>query len=110
VKAPKVKAFGGRTFEDKKGNAMPNEHSNQAPGQNKTYDIVVNGRQKTVTTHKLTYADVVKLAFPADPPDDAVVYTVTFANPHGHDGTLAAGQDVPVKDGMVFNVSKTNRS
>lgn len=89
---------------------MSNSHSDQAPGQNKTSTIIVNGRQREVTGHQLTYQQVVKLAFPDDQPDPNIVYTVAYANPHGKDGTLAEGQDVQIKEGMVFNVTKTNRS
>jgi len=89
---------------------MSNSHSDQAPGQNKTFTIIVNGRQREVTGHKLTYQQVVKLAFPEDQPDPNIVYTVAYANPHGKDGTLAEGQELQIKEGMVFNVTKTNRS
>lgn len=89
---------------------MSNNHSNQAPGQDKTFTVIVNGRQRNVTDHKLTYQQVVKLAFPDDQPDPNILYTVAYANPHGKDGTLTDGQDVTIKEGMVFNVSKTNRS
>jgi hypothetical protein len=89
---------------------MSNEHAGQAPGHNKSYNIVVNGRPRVVTEHRLSYADVVRLAFPEGPFDGSILYTVSYANPHGHDGTLAEGQDVEVKDGMSFNVGKTNRS
>ena len=89
---------------------MNNSHSEQAPGQNKVTVITVNGRQKEVTGHKITYVEVVKLAFPDAQFDENIIYTVAYANPHGKDGTLVKGEDVSVKEGMVFNVSKTNRS
>jgi hypothetical protein len=89
---------------------MSNIESNQAPGHNKTYSIIINGRPRAITEHKLTYQQVVKLAFPDDQPDQTTLYTVAYANPHGKDGTLVDGQDVTVKNGMSFNVSKTNRS
>lgn len=76
----------------------------------KSYTIVVNGRQREVTEHKLTYQEVVKLAFPDDQAEADTIYTVAYANPHGRDGTLVEGQDVTVKDGMSFNVTKTSRS
>lgn len=83
----------------------------EAPGQNKTTMIVVNGRQREFTGHKITYEQVVALAFPGEiSGGDSTVYTVAYANPHGKDGTLVAGQDVQVHEGMVFNVTKTNRS
>lgn len=87
---------------------MSNENSSEAPGQNKSYDIVVNGKQRTVTDHRISYDQVIRLAFPEGPFD--VVFTVAYANPHGKDGTLALGQETPVHKGMSFNVVKTNRS
>lgn len=80
----------------------------QQNAKDKNFTIVVNGTQEVWTDHKITYEQVVQLAFPGSPPD--VLFTVSYANPHGHDGTLAAGQDTPVKDGIIFNVVKTNRS
>lgn len=89
---------------------MPSAQSAQAPGQNKSFTIYVNTREMVVTDHRLTYEQVVKLAFPEDTPDPNRRYTVAYANQHGHDGTLVAGQDVEVKEGMVFNVVRSNRS
>ncbi|WP_372523804.1 multiubiquitin domain-containing protein [Sulfuricaulis sp.] len=89
---------------------MNNSHSDQAPGQNKTYSIIVNGRPREVTEHKLTYLQVVQLAFPGEQPSATVVYTVTFSNPHGKDGSLVDGKDVVIKDGIIFNVRKTDQS
>jgi hypothetical protein len=89
---------------------MSNELSNQVQGHDKVFHVVVNGRQREVAETKLSYQEVVKLAFPEDQPDPNLIYTVAYANPHGKDGTLVDGQEVHVKEGMVFNVSKTNRS
>lgn len=89
---------------------MSNSHSDQAPGHNKTYSIIVNGRPREVVEHKLTYLQVVQLAFPGEQPSPGTVYTVTFSNPHGKDGSMVDGQDEVIKDGMIFNVSKTNQS
>jgi len=76
----------------------------------KTYTVYVNGRKREVAQHKLTYLEVVQLAYPGEVPTDVIVFTVTYSNPHGRDGALTAGQSVPVKDGMIFNVRKTDRS
>ena len=90
---------------------MQHDESTLAPGQQKTYDIIVNGRPRVVTDHKLSYAAVVELAYPGAVNDEIFQYTVAYANPHGHDGTLAEGdKPVAVKDGMSFSVGKTNRS
>lgn len=84
-------------------NAINDTHEN-----GKTYTILVNGTQELWTDHKISYEQVVQLAAPGSPSD--VLYTVSYANPHGKDGTLAPGQDTQVKDGMSFNVIRTNRS
>jgi hypothetical protein len=92
---------------------MPNENPGQledAPGQNKTFSIIVNGRPRTITEKKLTYIDAVHLAYPGEEPSDTVSFTVTYSNPHGKDGSLVAGQDTSVHDGMILNVHKTDRS
>jgi hypothetical protein len=82
------------------------EHDTQEKSKN--YSILVNGTQETWTDHQITYGQIVELAFPGSLAD--VLFTVSYANPHGKDGTLAAGQSTTVKDGTSFNVGKTNRS
>ena len=89
---------------------MSNSNSSQAPGQNKTVSIIVNGRRRDVTGKSISYAEIVTLAFPDDPSNQDIDFTVAYANPRGKDGELVAGQEVHVKEGMVFNVTKTNRS
>jgi hypothetical protein len=89
---------------------MSNTKSAEAPGHTKTHSIIVNGRPREVTEHKLTYLQVVQLAYPGEVPTETIVFTVTFSNPHGRDGSLTEEQDVVVKDGMIFNVRKTDRS
>jgi hypothetical protein len=89
---------------------MSNGKSDQAPGHNKTYSIVVNGRPRVVTDHKLTYLQVVQLAYPGEQPTDTIVFTVTYSHLHGRDGSLIAGQEVTIRDGMIFNVRKTDQS
>lgn len=76
-----------------------------------THKLVINGRPKDVEHHRLTYRDLVELAYPGDRPDPTITYTVAYANPFGKDGTLTEGQEgVEVQEGMVCNVTKTNRS
>lgn len=96
------------------GNGHPEDvssnPSDQAPGQNKTVVVIINGRPREVTGQHITYSQLVQLAFPDDQPNEAMAYTITYFNPHGKDGTLVSGQDVQVKEGMIFNVTKTSRS
>ncbi len=88
---------------------MANENPSKSGDDKKhTVEIAVNGEQHFVPQGKISYEQVVQLAFPSGPFD--ILYTVSYANLHGKDGTLAPGQDTEVKKGMSFNVIKTNRS
>jgi len=89
---------------------MSNSQADQAPGHNKTITIIVNGRPREVSDKHISYGEVVKLAFSDAQLTQDIVYTVAYDNPHGKDGTLVDGQDVKLKEGMIFNVTKTNRS
>lgn len=87
-----------------------NGKSEEAPGQNKTYSITVNGRPRQITDHKLTYLQAVQLAYPGEVPTETIVFTVTYSNPHGQEGSLTEGDTLVVKDGLILNVRKTDRS
>jgi hypothetical protein len=80
--------------------------------QEKQVTIIVNGRPRPVDKGKLTFEDIVRLAFPNATFGPDVEYTVTFSK--GPDakkeGTLTAGQSIEVKEGMIFNVTETNKS
>jgi Multiubiquitin len=75
--------------------------------------IVVNGRRKEVHKRRLTFAEVVRLAFPDAPPSDNIIYTVAYRN-GGNDrhpeGTLVVGESVKIKDGTIFDVTATDKS
>jgi len=61
----------------------------------------------------ITYAQVVTLEFPDYAQHPEITYSVKYRNGHGNkpEGTLSAGSDpVKVKDGMIFNVSRTGQS
>lgn len=88
--------------------SMTNQHSEDASGQHKPAEIFVNTIPHTVTQQRISYEEVVRLAFPQGPFD--VTYSVDYANEHGKDGTLSKGQDTKVHNGMHFNVIKSNRS
>jgi len=75
------------------------------------FEIVVNGRPKTVSTDDLTFDQVVKLAFDPVPSGPDVLITVTYRHAAGDKhGTLAEGESVEIKDGTVFHVTATNKS
>ena len=73
--------------------------------------IIVNGREKTVRKGELSFDDVVALAFDPVPSGDNIVITVAYRRGHGNkSGTLSEGQSVKVKDGMIFDVTATDKS
>jgi len=76
------------------------------------FDIIVNGQQKRWNEERISFSQVVNLAYPGSPAGGDIVYTVTYSkgpsqNPQG---TLLDGQSVRVKDRMVFDVVKTVKS
>lgn len=80
--------------------------------EKKEVDIVVNGRQRTVSKNKLTFLEVVALAFDPIPSGPNLIFTVTYwngprANP---EGTMLEDSKVKLQDGMVFNVTSTDKS
>lgn len=89
---------------------MSNEHSADAPGQNKIFTIVVDLVEHQVTGKELSYRQVAQLAYPNDPVSPEITYTITYSSPHGPDGELRVDESVKLHEGMVFNVGKSNRS
>lgn len=81
-------------------------------GKDKSITIIVNGRQRVVSTKELSFAQVVALAFDAPPTSQNIVFTVTYRRGEGNkpEGTMVEGDVVKVKDGMVFNVTATDKS
>ncbi len=71
----------------------------------KGFEIVVNGKKKTIITHKLSYDSVLSIAF--SHPHPRATYKVTFE--HGTmsqpNGELIRGDSVNLREGMVFNAT-----
>lgn len=80
--------------------------------KHKTVTIVVNTREKTWDKKEISYEEVIVLAFGSYSNDENIVYTVTYAKGEKpkHEGSLVKSQSVKVKEGMVFNVTQTNKS
>ncbi|MET4322513.1 multiubiquitin domain-containing protein [Bradyrhizobium sp. RT5a] len=74
-------------------------------------EIIVNARKRTVKGDEVSFEQIVQLAFPGSH-DPSVAFSMTFrhAASEPHSGELGAGGHVKVKDGTVFNVTKTIRS
>lgn len=82
-------------------------------GHDKTITIIINGRKKEVAKKDLSYMDVVNLAYDNSPPTGPnIVFAITYRRGHGDkpEGSLVEGQSVKVKEGMIFNVTPTDKS
>lgn len=82
-----------------------------APRPPQTYEIIVNGRARTVTGSIVTYEQIVQLAFPGGH-DCNTAYDMTYQKAASHPaaGELGPGGSVKVKKGTVFNVTPTTKS
>jgi hypothetical protein len=74
------------------------------------YTIIVNGRPKVVRQKKQTYRDIARLAYP-DADFNNYLYTITYFNGEGgREGDLVEGETIKVKNEMVFNVRRSDKS
>lgn len=78
----------------------------------KDVTLMVNGEPHEYAETKITFEQVVKIAYPVPPPGTCIEFTVTYRNgpPKNPKGTLTAGHSVKVKNKMVFDVTATDRS
>ncbi len=78
----------------------------------KDITIVVNGTEKTVPKDDLTFDEIVRLAFETPPYGENTLFSVTYRRGHGNkpEGILAEDESVKVKDGMIFDVTPTDKS
>jgi hypothetical protein len=77
----------------------------------KSINIFVNAREKTVEKEKLSYQNVIELAYGQFDSNPNVVYTVMYSKGKNEDkGSLVEGKEVMVHKGMVFHVTKTDKS
>lgn len=78
----------------------------------KTVTIIVNGREKSVPKDELTFNELINLAFDNPNTGPQICFTITYRRGHGNkpEGNLAEGESVKVKEGMIINVSFTDKS
>jgi len=75
--------------------------------------IIVNGRDKEIEKGKIRYEEIIVLAFGSYDPNPNIEYTVTYSkgdNLHKPKGILDKGESIMVKEGMIFNVTRTDKS
>lgn len=76
------------------------------------FTIIVNGQPKQVAKRRLSYHELVVLAYGSDDTGPQIEYSITYdrgprANP---DGTVVVGRSVKIRNGMLFNVQRTDKS
>lgn len=81
-------------------------------GHGQTVTIIVEGTAHPWPKGEISYDEVVTLEVPDYPQHTEITYAVKYKNGHGNkpEGTLAKGESVRVKDGMIFSVSETGQS
>ena len=80
--------------------------------EQKGFKIIINAREYIIDKEELTFDDVVDLAYPDGGRGELISYTVLFYKAGGREqeGGLNEGEKVKIKDGTVFNVTRTDRS
>ncbi|MCB2178827.1 multiubiquitin domain-containing protein [bacterium] len=89
------------------------ETEKEANKLDKDYAIIINATQHIVTKKELTFEEIVNLAYNGNPPTGPnIIFDVTYRRGQGNkpEGTLHPGETIKVKDGMIFNVSATDKS
>lgn len=78
----------------------------------KAVTVIVNGEPNEVIETRLSFDQVVKLAYPVPPTGTCIEFTVTYRDgpPANPKGTLTVGHSVKIKNRMKFDVTATDRS
>lgn len=78
----------------------------------KGFGIIVNGTSYSVPEDEVSFDQIVDIAYPDGGRGPLITYTVDFYNGAGRplEGKLTKNQKAKVKDGTVFNVTRTDRS
>ncbi|QHK18535.1 hypothetical protein GU243_00630 [Pseudarthrobacter psychrotolerans] len=75
-------------------------------------EIYVNTRPHTWNENKISYSELLALAFPGEQVGEQDTVTIRYSRGNNGNGagSLTNGHDVSVKKGMVFDVVRTSRS
>ena len=78
----------------------------------KTYTIIVNGTEEVIEEKEITFEQLVVFAYGEISDNPLIIYTITYLRGTGNkpEGSMLRGDSVKVKDGMIFSVTKTDRS
>jgi hypothetical protein len=89
-----------------------NEEKSEAQGEVREFKIIVNARERQFRGKEISFNQVVELAFGTVSTNSNIVYSVTYKRGHGNkpEGTMDKGDTVKVKEGMIFDVTQTDKS
>ncbi len=91
---------------------MNNDNKENKEKKEKIVTIIVEGTPHEWTKGDITFAEVVTLEFSDYPNHPEITYSVKYKKGDNNkpEGVLVPGASVKVKEGMIFNVSKTGQS
>jgi len=74
--------------------------------------IIVNAEEKVWHDKTISFEQLAAIAYGSYEDNEAITYSITYKRGMGNkpEGSLTKGQSVQVKDKMIFNVTRTNRS
>jgi hypothetical protein len=93
--------------DDSRIHLKEDEHFHSARRAKRGVEIFVNTKPHRWERPKISYEEVVKLAFPDS---GEIRYNVMWTKPDGQEGALRAGQSVSVVNEMTFDVRNTDKS
>jgi hypothetical protein len=96
-----------------KGRKGHDSGSDDGKGKDKTVTVIINGREQDVPKHDdLTFDALIAYAYDNPPTGEFICWTITYRKGHGNkpEGTVTEGSSVKPKEGMVFNVTYTDKS
>lgn len=78
----------------------------------KHIEVIVNGQPKSVAKEDLTYQEVVEMALGVYEGNPNIAYTVLYfkGNESKPKGELVKGEILKIRNGIVINVTRTDRS
>lgn len=87
------------------------QQQEEKPKKDTVLTIVVNGKKREFVGKEITFEQVVDLAS-LGPRGENIVFTVTYKRGHGDkpEGSMIEGDVIKVKDGMLFHVTRTDKS
>ncbi|XGV94667.1 MAG: multiubiquitin domain-containing protein [Leptolyngbya sp. BL-A-14] len=87
------------------------EHFITALRPTTTIEIIINGRSRAVSGSQVTFEEIVQLAFPGSH-DSNTAFSITYRKSASvpSEGELGAGGVVKIKQGTIFNVTRTIKS